>query len=76
VAITTFPNPAKDVITVKGNHISAIQVVDNIGRVVKVISLTDATNPTFSVSKLSAGAYHLKVQTKEGKVSLVGMVKE
>jgi len=74
--ITVYPNPAKSSVTVKGSHIASIQVIDNIGRVVKVVSLKDATNPTLSVSGLPDGVYHLRVQTSDGGVSGVGFVKE
>ena len=74
--LTTFPNPAKSTVTISGSHISTVQVIDNIGRVVKVVSLKDATNPTLSISGLPAGVYHLRVQTSDGGVSGVGFVKE
>ena len=74
--LTVSPNPAKDVVTVKGNHVASVQVVDNLGRVIKTVSLKDATNPTISVNGLSAGAYHLRVQTTDGKVNSVGLIKE
>ena len=74
--LTIYPNPAKSIVTISGNHIASVQVIDNIGRVVKIVSLKDATNPTLSVSGLQAGAYHLRVQTTDGNVSGVGLVKE
>ena len=74
--LTTYPNPAKNVVTVKGSHIASVQVIDNLGRVVRIVSLKDATNPTISVSNLQAGAYHLRVQTTDGKFSNLGIVKE
>ena len=73
---TAVPNPARDFVTVKGNHIASVQVIDNIGRVVKVVSLKDASNPVLSVSDLPTGVYHLRVQTTDGKVNGIGMVKE
>ena len=42
----------------------------------KVVTLKDATNPTLSVNGLPAGVYHLRVQTTDGGVSGVGLVKE
>ena len=72
--LTVAPNPASEKVTVKGSHIAAIQVVDNFGRVVKTVSLKDAINPTLSVNGLPAGAYHLKVQTTDGKLSGAGLV--
>jgi hypothetical protein len=74
--ISVYPNPAKDKVTIGGNHIAEVRVLDNLGRVVKVISLKDATNPTLSLSGLATGTYHLRVQTTDGKVSGVGFVKE
>ena len=74
--LSIFPNPTRDLVTVKGNHIASIQMIDNIGRVVKVVSLKDATNPTISVSSLPTGVYHLRIQATDGKVSALGIVKE
>ena len=74
--LTVYPNPSKNTIIVNGSHIASVQVVDNLGKVVKVVSLKDAMNPTLSLSGLATGAYRLKIQTTDGKVSTVGMVKE
>jgi hypothetical protein len=74
--IAVYPNPAKDNVTISGNHIAFVQVIDNIGRVVKIVPLKDATNPSLSVSGLPSGVYHLRVQTSDGGVSAVGFVKE
>ncbi len=74
--LSITPNPAKSIVTVKGNHIASIQVIDNLGKVLKTQIVKDATNPTLSVSSLPVGIYHLRVQTTDGKVSGVGFVKE
>ena len=74
--IVVVPNPVKSVAIIKGNHIALVQVIDNIGRVVKTVTLKDATNPVLSVSGLPTGVYHLRIQTTDGNVSGVGMVKE
>jgi len=66
---TVVPNPARDVATIRGSHIASVQVIDNMGRIVKVVSLKDATNPVLSVSSLAAGVYHLRIQTMDGEVS-------
>ena len=72
--LSIIPNPAKDIVTVKGNHIASVQVIDNLGRVVKVVSLKDATNPVLSVGGLASGVYHMRVQTTDGKVSGANLV--
>ena len=61
---------------INGSHIASVQVVDNVGRVVKVIALKDAMNPTLSVSGLQCGDYLLRIQTLDGKLSNVGFVKK
>jgi subtilisin-like proprotein convertase family protein len=74
--IAVYPNPSRDNVTISGSHIASIQVMDNLGRIVKVVELKDATNPSLSVNGLPAGVYHLRVQTSDGGVSAVGFVKE
>ncbi len=72
--LSVFPNPAKERVTIKGNHIASVQVVDNLGRVLKIVSFKDASNPVLSLSGMPAGIYHLRVQTTDGMVSGVGLV--
>ena len=74
--LTVVPNPAKDIVTVYASHIVSVQVVDNMGKIIKAQVLKDATNPILSVSALPTGVYHLRIQTTDGKVSRVGFVKE
>ncbi len=74
--LTVFPNPSKEKITVRGNHIISVQVIDNLGRVIKNVSFKDASNPTLTLTEMPVGVYHLQVQTTDGKVSGVGFVKE
>ena len=74
--LSITPNPTKDKITIRGNHIASVQVMDNTGRIIKTYTQKDATNPTLSVGTLPAGVYHLRVQTTDGKLSGVGFVKE
>ena len=71
---TVVPNPAKDFVTIKGSHIASVQVIDNMGRVVKVVLLKDATNPTISLGSLPAGVYHLRIQTIDGNVSSAALM--
>ena len=74
--LVIYPNPARDVATVKGSHITSIEMLDNIGKLVKVVSLKDATNPTLSVSGLPAGVYHLRIHSTNGNVSGIGFIKQ
>ncbi len=74
--LSITPNPVKSSVTIRGSHIAFVQVVDNMGRVIKTQTLKDATNPILSVGGLPVGVYHLRVQTTDGKVSGVGFLKE
>ena len=71
-----FPSPVKDALTINGNHISFVQVIDNMGRVVGIKAFHDAKNPSITINNLPAGIYHLRIQTTDGKVSGVGFVKQ
>ena len=75
-AMTIYPNPAKDKLMIKGQHINKIEVIDNSGRIIKSMQVKDATNPSLMVSKLGKGVYHLSVQTINGKTNLITFIKE
>ena len=75
-ATKIFPNPAKNILTISGNHIASVQIIDNLGRAIKTQTLKDATNPTLFVGDLLPGGYRLRVQTTDGKVNGLGFVKE
>ena len=74
--ISVYPNPVANILTIKGNHINTVQVIDNMGRVVKFISLKDKTNPSISVESIEKGMYHLRLQNTDGKTNTVGFVKQ
>lgn len=74
--IIIYPNPTKEALTIRGSHIATVQAINNSGKVLKVVSFRDATNPTLAVSNLPTGAYHLRIQTTDGNVGVVGFVKE
>ena len=74
--LTIYPNPVKDVANIMGNHISNVQVIDNRGKLVKVIPLNDATNPTLSVTNLVAGVYFLHIKTTDGEENVTKLIKE
>ena len=74
--LSIYPNPAKSSVVINGSHIASVQVVDNLGKVVKIVSLKDVTNPTLCVSGLPAGVYRLRIHSTNGNVSGVGFIKE
>ncbi len=74
--ISVYPNPAINSITVNYPHIFSVQILDNMGKVIKTMSLHDASNPSLQVGGLASGVYYLRVQTSDGKVSGVNFVKK
>lgn len=74
--LKVYPNPAKDAITINGNHVREIQVIDNLGNIVKEFSFFDALNPTIILTGLKNGIYHLRVESKDGKVNRTSFVVE
>ena len=74
--LTIYPNPVRDVAIIKGSHISNVQVIDNRGKLVKVIPLNDATNPTMSETNLAVGVYYLHIKTTDGEERVVSFVKQ
>jgi len=71
-----YPNPAKDAIVVKGTHIKEVLVIDYLGKIVKLMSLKDATNPIVQVGTLNTGLYQLRIHTLNGKMISLGFLKE
>ena len=74
--MTVYPNPAKETITIKGVHIVKVDIIDNLGKVIKSLSLHDATNPTIQVGGIGAGIYHLRVQSTSGIINGLNFIKE
>jgi len=75
-SMVVYPNPAKADVTIKGGHVSTVQVIDNFGKVMKMLSFQDATNPIFQVGELTSGVYHLLVKTTDGKTTTLNFIKE
>ncbi len=74
--ITIFPNPAKDVVTIKGNNIAQVQIINAEGKLITTNTLKDATNPSLRLAGLPAGVYLLSIKTTNGEVSVLKLVKE
>ena len=72
-ALSVYPNPAVDVITVKGNCVvgQTISIYNQQGQIVQLYTITSPGNQEISVAGLSSGVYFLKVGNQ-----LVTVVKE
>jgi Secretion system C-terminal sorting domain len=65
----TYPNPTKNVINVTNTTdalISAIEITDLNGRVVKNVKVSDVAEAQISVSDLAQGVYTLKIVSDKG----------
>jgi len=76
VQCSIYPNPVQNVLTITGKHVVLIELIDNLGKLIRTVSLQDATNPTLSVGGMNKGIYHLRVQTTNAQVSELNFIKE
>jgi len=60
-SLTFYPNPAKDILTIKGVY-EAVEIYDIYGKVV----LSSDAKQTINISSLADGIYMLNITTKEG----------
>ena len=74
--VSVFPNPSKSFITVKGDGIDCVEIIDNLGKVVSRELLKEASNPLITISTLKAGIYHLRVHTNSGCYYSASFIKE
>ena len=57
VATKVYPNPAKDIIQLKGSNIKSVEIVNAIGE----IMLYENTRQSIDISNLSSGIYFVKI---------------
>lgn len=62
------PNPAKDILHIKGNHIAAVEVVDIAGRPLMKKTFSDNNDIILNISHLATGGYLIKITDKNGAV--------
>lgn len=69
--VAVYPNPSTGVLTLVGNNIQNVQVLDNSGRLV----WRGAANNTIDLSALNAGLYHLRIATSNGVIHKKQLIK-
>ncbi|MEI6184153.1 MAG: T9SS type A sorting domain-containing protein [Bacteroidota bacterium] len=74
--LTIYPNPSKNIISIKSNHIASVKLIDNIGRVVSVDKFQDINNPTIQVQNLPSGIYYVITQDISGNTNGGSFIKE
>ena len=67
-AYNIFPNPAKDIVTVKGANMSQIKVYNALGQMVKAIDC-DANEMNISVNNLQNGIYFINITNEKGEMT-------
>lgn len=68
VSCDIYPNPVKDVVTVKADNIKQIVIYNSLGQMMKSVDCNDNIND-INVSDLENGIYFLNVVDNEGKIS-------
>ena len=58
-ALVIYPNPNSGLFTISATSEITLNVINNLGQVVKTVSLTEANNYNTSVSDLSSGIYFI-----------------
>lgn len=61
-----YPNPSNGVFAIKSNGDATFKIIDNLGKVIKEVSLDSSNNRTLFVSDLASGIYFV-VGTTEGQ---------
>lgn len=74
--LSIYPNPARETVTIKENHIAQIEIIDDKGKRLLAKSLLDATTPSVGLNNFMAGIYIVRIQTTDGKTSLATFIKE
>ncbi len=74
--LSVYPNPCSRTITVNGNHITSIQIFNNLGRLMSTHTLKDENTPSIKVSNLQSGTYHIRTQSIDGSVRIASFIKE
>ncbi|MFZ1798709.1 MAG: T9SS type A sorting domain-containing protein, partial [Chitinophagaceae bacterium] len=76
--ISLYPNPAKNIVTIKGlnkNTTATIRITDMNGREISKQNFTQSSTATLNIRALAQGSYFVLVE-ENGKVTKLRIVKE
>ena len=62
-----YPNPASDILYVRGNDITTIVLTNNMGVVISKVESSNNETMTINTSELANGIYYVRMTTSEGK---------
>jgi hypothetical protein len=68
-ALLIYPNPNNGLFTISATSEITLNVINNLGQIVKTVSLTEANNYNTSVSDLSSGIYFIVSKNNQQVVS-------
>ena len=71
--VMIYPNPANDVIFVKGEEIQSVEIYNSIG--VKVVSKNVNNSESIDIADLASGMYFVRVLDKNGNISTTKIIK-
>ena len=70
---TVYPNPANDVIFIKGEEIQFVEIYNSIG--MRVISKNVNASESINIADLACGMYFVRILDKKGNISTTKIVK-
>lgn len=70
-----YPNPASDIVWIKGNEINSVAIYSVLGRELQKTSNVSSGEVIISINSLEQGLYYLKVQ-EGNNISIVSFVKQ
>lgn len=71
--VTVYPNPANEVIYVKGVDIQEVEIYNSLGQ--KVMSKNVNDSESINIAGLSSGMYFVRTQDREGNITTTKIVK-
>jgi len=71
--VAVYPNPANDVIYVKGDGIQYVEIYNSIG--LKVISKNVTDSESINIADFASGIYFVRIVDKTGNVSTEKIIK-
>ena len=75
-AYKVYPNPVKDVLTIKGDNMSQIMIYNSLGQLVKSIEGNNDNTVEVNVKGLQNGMYFVNIINDNGKLTAKKVIVE